>query len=205
MTESWLHDIAITNLYMSSMKDYALSEFAFFLIDDNWDIQSLTNIKHKTGAAFLFGLQTIIKRANKLDVVDGIIVCKPNEVKQVMEVFEVMSNRQEILVTTDFDIIKQALQFREPAQFIQATATGTDRLDRAKIAINQLLSQIPQSAIVNVVMLRVKTDSDLSIEEYNIISAAVEKRVTDDISIWYDTSVVDTPEQCGIEAIYMVE
>ena len=205
MTESWLHDIPITNLYISSMKDYALSEFAFFLIDDNWDIESLTNLKYKAGAAFLFGLQTTSKRVNKLDVVDGIIVCKPNEVKQVIEMFEVMSNRQESLVTTDFDVIKQALQFREPAQFIQATATGGNKLDRAKIAINQLISQIPQSAIVDVVILRVKTESDLSIEEYSIVSAAVEERVTDDISIWYDISVIDTHEQCEIEAIYIVK
>ena len=205
MTESWLHDIPITNLYMSSMKDHALSEFAFFLIDDDWDIQSLTNLKHKTGATFLFGLQTTSKRVNKLDVVDGIIVCKPDEVKRVMKVFEVMSNRQDSLVSTDFDVIKQALQFREPAKFIQATAMGTDKLDRAKIAINQLLSQIPQSALVDVVILRVKTESDLSIEEYSIISAAVENRVTEDISIWYDTSSMDVPECLRVEAIYMVE
>ena len=184
------------------MKDYALSEFAFFLIDDNWDIESLTNLKYKAGAVFLFGLQTTSKRVNKLDVVDGIIVCKPNEVKQVIKMFEVMSNRQESLITTDFDVIKQALQFREPAQFIQATATGGDKLDRAKIAINQLVSQIPQSTIVDTVILRVKTESDLSIEEYSIVSAAVEERVTDDISIWYDISVIDTHEQCEIEAIY---
>lgn len=205
MTDIWLDSIPITHLYMPSMKNYCLSEFAFFLIDDEWDVQSLTNLKHKTGAAFLFGLQTTSKRVDKLDVVDGIIVCKPDEVKQVMEVSEVMSSRKDNLIHTDFDVIRQALQFTKPAQFIQATTVGTDKLERAERAINQIISQIPQDINMNVLILRIKADGELSLEEYFVISEAIESIVTDDTSIWYGNGLINVSNCCLVEAIYMVK
>ncbi|MDE4456172.1 hypothetical protein [Psychrobacter sp. DAB_AL62B] len=205
MTQLWLDSIPITNFYTPSMKNYCLSEFAFFLIDDEWDTQSLTNLKYRTGAAFLFGLQTTSKCVDKIDVVDGIIVCKPDEVQQVMKVSEVMSNRKDKLITTDFDVIKQALQFTKPAQFIQATTVGTDKLDRAKRAINQIISQIHQDNSMDVLILRVKTAGDLSLEEYCVVSEAIENIFTDDISIWYGMGHIDVSDCCWIEAIYMVK
>lgn len=205
MTDIWLDSIPITHLYMPSMKNYCLSEFAFFLIDDDWDVESLTNLKHETGAAFLFGLQTTSKRIDKPDVVDGIIVCKSDEVKQVMKVSEFMSSRKGRLITTDFDVIRQALQFTKPAQFIQATAMGTDKLDRAKRAINQIISQIPQNINMNVLILRIKADDELSLEEYFVVNEAIENIVTDDISIWYGNGLINVSDCCLVEAIYMVK
>ena len=205
MTQLWLDSIPITNFYTPSMKNYCLSEFAFFLINDEWDVQSLTNLKHKTGAAFLFGLQTTSKRVDKPDVVEGIIVCKADEVKQVMKVSEVMSSRKDNLIHTDFDVIRQALQFKKPAQFIQATTVGTDKLERAERAINQIISQIPQDINIDVLILRIKTTGDLSLEEYCVISEAIENIVTDDISVWYGNDLVDVSDCCWIEAIYMVK
>lgn len=201
----WVDSIPITYLYTPSMNNYCLSEFAFFLIDDDWNVQSLTNLKHKTGAAFLFGLQTTSKRIDKLDVVDGIIVCKPDEVKQVMKVSEVMSNRQDSSITTDFDVIRQALQFTKPAQFIQATTMGTDKLDRAERAVNQIISQIPQDINMDVLILRIKTAGDLSLEEYCVVSEAIENIVTDDISIWYGNGIINVSDCCCIEAMYMTK
>ena len=183
-TKAWLDSLPITNLYLPLAKEYCLSEFAFFLIDDDWDEQSLIDLKNTAGASFLFGLQTTRKRIDKLDVIDGIIVCQPDEVKQVMNLFEVPSNRNGNLAPTDFNDLKKALQFTRPAHFIQATIIGTDRLDRAERAINQILNQIPKDINVEGLILRVKTDGDVSLEEYLIISSAIEDRVSEDISLW---------------------
>ena len=204
-TEIWLDSIPITNLYLPLAKEYCLSEFAFFLIDDDWDEQSLIDLKDTTGASFLFGLQTTSKRMDKLDVIDGIIVCQPDEVQQVMEVFEVTSNRRGNLLTTDFNDLENALQFTKPAQFIQTTIIGTNRLDRAERAINQILEQIPKDINVDVLILKVKTDGDVSLEEYLVISSAIEDRVSEDISLWYGNEVADEADCLCIEAVYMVE
>lgn len=202
-TEIWLDSIPITNLYVPLATEYGLSEFAFFLIDDDWEEQSLIDLKDTTGASFLFGLQTTSKRMDKLDVIDGIVVCQPDEVQQVMKVFEIPSNRYDNLVPTDFNDLKKALQFTRPAQFIQATIIGIDRLDRAERAINQILNQIPKD--INVLILRIKTDSDVSLEEYFVISSAIEERVIEDISLWYGNGVADEADYLCIEAVYMVE
>lgn len=204
-TEIWLDSIPIANLYLPLAKEYGLSEFAFFLIDDDWEEQSLIDLKDTTGASFLFGLQTTSKRIDKLDVIDGIVVCQPDEVQQVMKVFEVTSNRRGNLLTTDFNDLKEALQFTKPAHFIQATIIGTDQLDRAERAINQILEQIPKDINVDVLILRVKTDGDVSLEEYLVISSAIEDRVSEDISLWYGSGVADETNCLCIEAVYMVE
>lgn len=201
----WLDSIPITNLYLPLTKEYCLSEFAFFLIDDGWEEQSLIDLKHTTGASFLFGLKTTSKRIDKFDVIDGIIVCQPDEVLQVMNVFEVPSNRDGKLVPTDFNDLKEAFQLTKPAHFIQATIIGTDRLDRAKRAINQILEQIPKDINVDALILRVKTDGDVSLEEYLVISSAIEDRVSEDISLWYGNGVADETDCLCIEAVYMVE
>lgn len=204
-TKAWLDSLPITNLYLPLAKEYCLSEFAFFLIDDDWDEQSLLDLKNTAGASFLFGLQTTRKRIDKLDVIDGIIVCQPNDVRQVIEVFEVPSNRYSNVVPTDFNDLKKALQFTRPAQFIQATIIGTDRLDRAERAINQILGQIPKDINLNVLILRVKTDGDVTLEEYLVISRAIEDRVTEETSLWYGSGVSDQANCLRIEAVYMVE
>lgn len=172
-TKTWLDSIPITNLYLPLAKEYCLSEFAFFLIDDDWEEQSLIDLKNTAGASFLFGLQTTRKRIDKLDVIDGIIVCQPDEVKQVMSLFEVPSNRNGNLVPTEFNDLKKALQFTRPAHFIQATIIGTDRLDRAERAISQTLNQIHKNINVEGLILIVKTVGDVSLEEYLVISSAI--------------------------------
>lgn len=204
-TKAWLDSLPITNLYLPLAKEYCLSEFAFFLIDDDWEEQSLIDLKDTAGASLLFGLQTTSKRIDKFDVIDGTIICQPDEVPQVMSVFEVPSNRNGNLVPTDFNDLKEALQFTKPTHFIQATIIGTDRLDRAEIAINQILEQIPKDINVDALILRVKTDGDVSLEEYLVISSAIEDRVSEDISLWYGNGVADETDCLCIEAVYMVE
>lgn len=204
-TETWLDSIPIANLYLPLAKEYCLSEFAFFLIDDDWEEQSLIDLKATAGASFLFGLQTTSKHIDKLDVIDGTVVCQHDEVQQVMKVFEVTSNRRGNLLTTDFNDLKKALQFTKPAQFIQTTIIGADRLDRAERAINQILEQIPKDINVDVLILRIKTNGDLSLEEHSIISSAIEDRVSEDISVWYGNGVADETDCLCIEAVYMVD
>ncbi|WP_201555537.1 hypothetical protein [Psychrobacter sp. 72-O-c] len=69
-----------TTLYTPLAGEYCLSEFGFFIIEDEWDEESLIDLKYKTGIDFLFGLQTTDKCIDKLDVIDGVIICKLDEV-----------------------------------------------------------------------------------------------------------------------------
>lgn len=118
-----------------------------------------------------------------------------------MKVFEVTSNRRRNLLTTDFNDLKKALQFTKPAHFIQATIIGTDRLNQAEKAINQ----IPKDINVDVLILRIRTDGDVSLEGYFVINSAIEDRVSEGISLWYGNGVADESNYLCIEAVYMIE
>lgn len=86
--ELWIKNIAFTKLYTPQMSEYDLSRYGFFLISDNWDEKALIDLRFKTAPEFLLGLQTTEKTIKQFDVVDGIIICQPNEVQQVMNMFE---------------------------------------------------------------------------------------------------------------------
>lgn len=77
----WLDSIAVSTLYALEKDNYSLTEFAFFIVSDDWDQQSLISLKDKTGALLLIGLQTTNYCIGNLDVADSIIRCKPDEVQ----------------------------------------------------------------------------------------------------------------------------
>ena len=200
----WLNSIAVSTLYTLEKDNYSLTEFAFFIVSDDWNQQSLTSLKDKTGALLLIGLQTINYCIGNIDVADSIIRCKPDEVQQVMKVFEVLSNRRNDLATIDFNIIKETLQHTEPAQFIQFIKMGRDRLNRMKQAIAETLSQIPENISINFLILRIKTDSELSLDEFSVIESAIYNQFDDNISFWCAPIPIDEPDCCWIEGIYGV-
>ena len=201
----WLDSIPITTLYASETDNYGLTEFAFFIISDSWKEPSLISLKNKTGASLLFGLQTTNHCISSFEVIDSVIRCKPDEVQQVIKVFEVLSNRRGNLIDIDFNDVKTALKPTQPAQFIQATTMGTDRLDRTRQAIAKALKQIPENTNINTLILSVKSNDDLSLEDFSIIDTAVDNRVTEDTNIWYGTGSIDEPNCCQIEVVYWIE
>lgn len=200
----WLDSIAVSTLYALEKDNYSLTEFAFFIVSDDWDQQSLISLKDKTGALLLIGLQTTNYCIGNFDVADSVIRCKPDEVQQVMKVFEVLSNRRNDLVNIDFNVIKETLQHTEPAQFIQSIKMGRDRLDRVEQAITEILSQIPENISINFLILRIKADSELSLDEFSVIESAIYNQFDDNISFWCAPIRIDEPDCCWIEGIYGV-
>ena len=120
--ELWIKNISFTKLYTPQMSEYDLSRYGFFLISDHWDEKSLIDLRFKTAPSFLLGLQTTEKTMKQFDVVDGIIICQPDEVQQVMKMFETTFNEFKGNDPTD---IEKALSFAKPAKFIQASAFNT--------------------------------------------------------------------------------
>lgn len=65
------------------MSEYDLSRYGFFLVNDDWEENELIDLKQKTVPEFLFGLQTTEKTIKQFDVVDGIIICQPDEIQRI--------------------------------------------------------------------------------------------------------------------------
>lgn len=67
----WLDNIPISTLYKPETDKNNLTEFAFFIVSDDWDEQSLIRLKDNMGASLLLGLQTD-RYHNNFNVTDSI-------------------------------------------------------------------------------------------------------------------------------------
>ncbi|WP_350558084.1 hypothetical protein [Psychrobacter sp. CAL346-MNA-CIBAN-0220] len=97
-----IRNLSFTLLYTPLAGEHCLSSYGFFLIDDGWDEKTLIDLKHKTGARLLLGLQTSDKGIDEFDVIDGIIICQPAEVEQVIGVFKSVLERRTVIDTPVF-------------------------------------------------------------------------------------------------------
>ncbi len=196
--ELWLSSLPWTTLYKPLAGDYRLSHYGFFLIDDGWDKKALIDLKHQAGVRLLFGLQTSDKGIDELDVIDGIIICHPDEVEQVIGMFEFIVQRTG-LVGISIDEFETGCLSGKYAHFIQALAIGEFDSDRA---IEHIMSQIPKGLSINSMMLGIESNRHISLEEFEVIVTAIESRAVVDAPVFYGTEIIDKPKYCWMGAIY---
>ena len=140
--ELQIEPIPLATLYTPQSDSYLLSEVGFIVIEDCWDEQSLLNLQQQVGCT-LFALQTTDKCTDRFEVIDGIIICKADEVGQVTTVFEsILSDRDKVGI--DINDIKRSCGAEKTAKFIQNTVTGKPDSEQVKSAVNHLLNQIPE-------------------------------------------------------------
>ena len=195
--------VAFITLYKPQADRYRLSEVGFIVIEDGWDEQSLLNLQQQVGCT-LFALQTTDKQIDRFEVIDGIIICKVDEVGQVITVFEsVLSDRGKVGI--DVNDIKRSCGAEKPANFIQNTVTGKLDSEQVKSAVNPLLNQIPEGLSIQYMMLDIESDHKLSLDEFFSITTAVESRISDDSEVFYGDRMIDKPDHCWMGAIYVAD
>ena len=197
--ELWIKNILFTKLYTPQMSEYELSDFGFFLTSDNWDEKALIDLKFKAAPEFLLGLQTTDQNIDAFDVMDGVIICKPDEVQKIINMFkDIFCNET---VGIDFRDIREAINFAKPAKFIQASALKVSESDKV---FSQIIDQIPEEITVKSVMFQVESNRSFTVDELQIMADTIEKMDMKDEHIFYNAEVVDKPKYCGMGMIYMV-
>lgn len=180
------------------MSKYELSHFGFFLTSDNWDEKALIDLKFKAASEFLLGLQTTEKTIKQFDVVDGIIICQPDEVQRVMNMFATVFK---VSASLCIEHIEEVLSFARPAKFIQASALEMSKSDQV---LSQIIDQIPEEITVKSVMFQVESNRSFTVDELQIMADTIEKMDMKDEHIFYNAEVVDKPDHCWMGMIYMV-
>ena len=191
-----LVNISSTKLYTPQMSEYELSHFGFFLTSDNWDEKALIDLKFNAASVFLLGLQTTEKTIEQFDVVDGVVICKPDEVQRVMNMFETIFNEFAGICVAD---IEEVLSFARPAKFIQASALEMSKSDQV---LSQIIDQIPEEITVKSVMFQVESNRSFTVDELQIMADTIEKMDMKDEHIFYNAEVVDKPKHCWMGMIY---
>lgn len=199
--ELQIEPIPLATLYRPQSDSYLLSEVGFIVIEDGWNEQSLLALKQQVGCA-LFALQTTDKQIDRFEVIDGIIICKVDEVEQVISVFEsVLSDRDKVGI--DVNDIKRSCGAERTAKFIQARVTGVTDSGQVNHAVNHLLNQIPEGLNTQYMMLDIESDHKLSLDGFFSITTAVESRISDDSEVFYGNRMIDKPDHCWMGAIYV--
>ena len=203
--ELQIKPIPLATLYTPQSDSYLLSEVGFIVIQDGWDEQSLLNLQQQVGCT-LFALQTTDKCTDRFEVIDGIIICKVDEVRQVITVFEsVLSDCDKVGI--DVNDIKRSCGAEKTAKFIQARVRVTGILDSEQIksTVNHLLNQIPEGLSIEYMMLDIESDHKLSLDEFFSVTTAVESRIADDSEVFYGNRMIDKPDHCWMGAIYVAD
>lgn len=196
--ELWIENISCTKLYTPQMSEYELSEFCFFLVNDNWDKKALIDLKFEVAPYFLLGLQTTEQTIDDFDVVDGIIICQPNEVQQIMNMFETTFDG---FGGIDFADVRDMISFARPARFIQASALEMSKSDQV---FNQIIAQIPEDIIIKGMMFKGESNREFRLDEFQIVDDTFSKMGIKDEYAFYNSEVIDKPEHCWMGMIYMV-
>jgi len=190
--------MAFTSLYSPLEKNYGLSFFGFVLISNDWNEKALIDLKFKAAPEFLLGLQTTEQTIDDFDVVDGIIICQPNQVQQIMNMFETTFDG---FGGIDFADVRDMISFARPARFIQASALEMSKSDQV---FNQIIAQIPEDIIIKGMMFKGESNREFRLDEFQIVDDTFSKMGIKDEYAFYNSEVVDKPEHCWMGMIYMV-
>ena len=199
--DSYIDDTPSALLYQRIMDCYPKSAIGCFIINDDWDEHALLELKQKSEAWFLVGLQTDNSEFEHLDIIEGVIRCQPDEVKDVIELLDV--NAASTIIGIDVVDIKSLFEYGNLFQFIQVSATGDSESDLIKVTTHNLVSELAKARNTKALFIGMESVQSLPIEAFAYISEAVESLLSnDDASIYYRSSMTDEPNSFHLKAIY---
>ena len=188
-------------LYRQTMDYYPKSAIGCFIISDRWNEQALLGLKEKSGAWFLVGLQIDDIDFERLDIIEGVIRCQPDEVNNVIKLLDISS--ASTIIGIDVVDIRSLFDICNLFQFIQASATGKSESDLIKVTTHKLVNQLATVRNTKGVFIGMEGVQSLPIEAFAYISEAVEESLSnDEVSIYYCSSMTDEINTFRLKMIY---
>ena len=198
--DSYRDDIPSAVLYRQTMGHYSKSAIGCFIISDAWDEEALLDLKEKSEAWFLVGLQIDNSEFERLDIIEGIIRCQPDEVNQVVKLLDISPRG---LIGIDINDIKSLFEREKSYKFIQTHITDVFETDMVKKAANELISQLPKNLNIKGLLLGIESSESPSLDNTSYIIDFIEKNVAaDDVYNYYCTSMSDEPNSFRLRAMY---
>ena len=201
IVDSYIDDIPSAALYRPTMDHYPKSAIGCFVISDDWSEQALLVLKKKSEAWFLVGLQIDNSEFERLDIIEGVIRCQPDEVNDVVELLDVRS--ASTIIGIDVADVISLFECGDLFQFIQVSATGEPESDLIKVATHKLVSQLVKAHDTKGLFVGVQSVQALPLESMAYVTEAVERLLSgDEASIYYSSSSTDEFNAFGLKAIY---
>ena len=203
MDESYIDDTPNAFLYQQITDRYPKSVIGCFIISEDWDEQTLLELKEKSEAWFLVGLQIDDMDFDRLDIIEGIVRCQPEDVNQVVKLLNISPRG---LIGIDVIDIKSLFEREKSYKFIQTHITSVFDTDMAKKAANELVGQFPKDLNIKGLLLGMESSESPSLDTISYIVAFIEKNVmADEPYTYYCTSMSDEPNSFRLRAMYAEE
>ena len=203
MDESYIDDRPNAFLYQRIMARYPKSVIGCFIISEDWDEQALLELKEKSEAWFLVGLHINDMDFDRLDIIEGIVRCQPEDVNQVVKLLDISPRG---LIGIDVVDIKSLFEREKSYKFIQIHITDGFETDMAKKAANELVGQSPKNLNIKRLLLGMEISESPSLDTISYIVAFIEKNVmVDELYTYYCTSMSDEPNSFRLRAMYAEE
>ena len=204
LDNSHIDDVPSAALYRSVTEYFPPAVVACFIISDGWNEQALLKLKEKVEADILVGLQTDDHKYERLDIIEGVIKCQPDEVNDVVELLDVRS--ASTIIGIDVADVISLFECGDLFQFIQVSATGEPESDLIKVATHKLVSQLVKAHDTKGLFVGVQSVQALPLESMAYVTEAVEGLLSgDEASIYYSSSSTDEFNAFGLKAIYAEE
>ena len=200
MDESYIDDTPNAFLYQRIMDRYPKSVIGCFIVSEDWDEQALLELKEKSEAWFLVGLQINDMDFDRLDIIEGIVKCQPEDVSQVVKLLNISPRG---LIGIDVIDIKSLFKREKLYKFIQIHITDGSETDMAKKAASELVGQFPKNLNIKGLLLGMESSESPSLDTTSYIVACIEKNVmADELYTYYCTSISNEPESFRLRAMY---
>lgn len=156
------------------------SEMTFFIADETIDKKALLEYKKVTETELLIALSVDNQPYSCLEIADNILVCKPNEVKMILENFNDFFTYTGF-TGMDFNDIKNGFGRRTVLNFAQTYCKGKQNIEKTLTSL--LESQIDTFRFLFFTMIM---SPDFGLEEYEIITTTTRNmNKCDDADIFY--------------------
>lgn len=188
-------------LYRPAMNHFSPAIIACFIVSDDWNEQSLIELKQKTNAYLLVGLQTEDREFENLNILDGMIKCQLNEIIEVIKLLDVKFATT--LIGVDVVDINNLFKCSKSFKFIQASATGHSESEFIKTSTQQLASQLSNTGNIRGLFVNIESNESLALDDFSYIAETIEApSFYSDIEIYYSHSITDEPNHFRLRAIY---
>ncbi|WP_394210449.1 hypothetical protein [Psychrobacter piscatorii] len=182
------------------MDRYPKSVIGCFIISEDWDEQALLELKEKSEAWFLVGLQISDMNFDRLDIIEGIVKCQPEDANQVVKLLNISPRG---LIGIDVIDIKSLFEREKSYKFIQTYITDGFDTDMMKNAANELVGQFPKNLNIKGLLLGIESSESPSLDTISYIVACIEKNVmADELYTYYCTSMSDEPNSFRLRTIH---
>lgn len=178
---------------------------AFFLVDAEWNKESLRALKEQTGADLLIGIQTSDRFMTTDNVIDGMICCEIEKVDRIVHQFQALLSVHGSYIAMDLNDI---ISFFNQCPYTQYTESklylSDDFTEQNKQEVEEFIAKLPIKNVKNL-LLYTHTTNTTSLEQFSEIVEMVDQQIGDSDMPLYGRAMTNTLNYAYVSVIYPIK